>query len=139
MFQAYNNVIVYIFVYICSFQILYIIDYYKILNTVPCTIQQALIIYFIYSGSSSIVLVAQSCLTLCDPMDGSPPGSSVHGILQARVLEWVATYTVTNQRQLKYSVHVQSNLGKVEHGVSQIDLGLRVILPVSEMFQRHRM
>ena len=33
---------------------------------------------------------AQSCLTLCDPMDCSPPGSSVHGILQARILEWVA-------------------------------------------------
>ena len=33
---------------------------------------------------------AQSCLTLCDPMDCSPPGSSVHGISQARVLEWGA-------------------------------------------------
>ena len=33
---------------------------------------------------------AQSCLTLCDPMDCSPPGSSVHGISQARILEWVA-------------------------------------------------
>ena len=32
----------------------------------------------------------QSCLTLCDPMDCSPPGSSVHGILQARILEWFA-------------------------------------------------
>ena len=32
----------------------------------------------------------QSCLTLCDPIDGSPPGSSVHGIFQARVLEWGA-------------------------------------------------
>jgi len=32
----------------------------------------------------------QSCLTDCDPMDCSPPGSSVHGILQARILEWVA-------------------------------------------------
>ena len=31
----------------------------------------------------------QSCPTLCDPMDCSPPGSSVHGILQARILEWV--------------------------------------------------
>ena len=31
----------------------------------------------------------QSCPTLCDPMDYSPPGSSVHGILQARILEWV--------------------------------------------------
>ena len=35
-------------------------------------------------------VVAQSCLTLCDPMDWSLPGSSVHGIFQARVLEWVA-------------------------------------------------
>ena len=34
--------------------------------------------------------VAQSCPTLCDPMDCSPPGSSVHGILQARILKWVA-------------------------------------------------
>ena len=36
------------------------------------------------------VLVAQSCLTLCDVIDCSSPGSSVHGILQARMLEWVA-------------------------------------------------
>ena len=35
------------------------------------------------------VLVAQLCLTLCDPMDCSPPDSSVHGILKARILEWV--------------------------------------------------
>ena len=34
--------------------------------------------------------VAQLCPTLCDPMDCSPPGSPVHGILQARILEWVA-------------------------------------------------
>ena len=34
--------------------------------------------------------VAQSCLTLCDPMDCSPPGFSVHGIFQAWILEWVA-------------------------------------------------
>ena len=36
------------------------------------------------------VLVTQSCPALCDPMDCSLPGSSVHGILQARILEWVA-------------------------------------------------
>ena len=34
----------------------------------------------------------QLCLTLCDPTDGSPPGSPVPGILQARTLEWVAIY-----------------------------------------------
>ena len=34
--------------------------------------------------------VAQSCPTVCDPVDCRPPGSSVHGILQAGILEWVA-------------------------------------------------
>ena len=42
------------------------------------------------------VLVAQSCLILCDPMDYSPLGSSVHGILQARILEWVAIFFSRN-------------------------------------------
>jgi len=37
-----------------------------------------------------VCLAAQSCPTPCDPMDWSPPGSSVHGILPARILEWVA-------------------------------------------------
>ena len=37
-----------------------------------------------------VSVVLQSCLTLCDPMGCSPPSSSVHGILQARILEWVA-------------------------------------------------
>ena len=41
-------------------------------------------------SQSSTCRSAPSCLTLCDPMDCSPPGSSVHGILQARVLEGVA-------------------------------------------------
>ena len=35
----------------------------------------------------------RSCLTLFDPMNHGPPGSSVHGILQARILEWVAIYS----------------------------------------------
>ena len=45
------------------------------------------------SGSAAAAAAAkslQSCPTLCDPIDGSPPGSPVPGILQARVLEWVA-------------------------------------------------
>ena len=37
-----------------------------------------------------LFLVTQSCLTLCGPMDCNPPGTSVHGILQERILEWVA-------------------------------------------------
>ena len=41
-------------------------------------------------GTQSESEVAQSCPTLCDPVDCSLPGSSIHGILQARILEWVA-------------------------------------------------
>ena len=41
------------------------------------------ILFYCYQS----VLVFQSCQTLCDPMDCSPPGSSAHGILQARILE----------------------------------------------------
>jgi len=41
---------------------------------------------YIYAAAKSL----QSCSTLCDPIDGSPPGSPVPGILQARILEWVA-------------------------------------------------
>ena len=39
------------------------------------------------------MLVVQLCPTLCNPMDCSPPGSSVYGILQARILEWVAIFS----------------------------------------------
>ena len=42
-----------------------------------------------YSSMKVKVLVVASCLTLCDPMDCSFPGSPVHGIFQARILEWV--------------------------------------------------
>ena len=44
----------------------------------------------IYNGESEVSEVAQSCLTLCDPMDCSLQCFSIHGIFQARVLEWVA-------------------------------------------------
>ena len=42
------------------------------------------------AGYAAAVKSLQSCLTLSDPIDGSPPGSSIPGILQARILEWVA-------------------------------------------------
>ena len=47
----------------------------------------------------------QSCPTLCDPIDGSPPGSSVPGILQARILEWVA---ISFSNAWKWKVKVKS-------------------------------
>ena len=42
------------------------------------------------AGMESESEVAQSCPTLCDSMDCSPPGFSIHGVFQARILEWVA-------------------------------------------------
>ena len=45
--------------------------------------------YVLALSGVSEVLVVQSCPMLCDPMDCSTPGSSVHGILQARTLEWL--------------------------------------------------
>ena len=47
----------------------------------------------------------QSCPTLCDPRDGSPPGSPVPGILQARILEWVA---ISFSNAWKWKVEVKS-------------------------------
>ena len=43
-----------------------------------------------YDAAIAAAKSLQSCLTLCDPRDGSPPGSPIPGILQARTLEWVA-------------------------------------------------
>ena len=47
-------------------------------------------LYLSFINCSCCCSVGKLCLTLCDPMDCSPPGSSVHGIFQARILEWVA-------------------------------------------------
>ena len=50
--------------------------------------EMGLINQFCFDADAAKLL--QSCLTLCDPIDGSPPGSPIPGILQARILEWVA-------------------------------------------------
>ena len=49
------------------------------------------ILCYVSAAAAAAAKSLQSCLTLCDPTDGSPPGSPVPGILQARTLEWVAT------------------------------------------------
>ena len=55
-----------------------------------------------------LLLSLQSCLTLCDPIDGSPPGSPIPGILQARTLEWVA---ISFSNAWKWKVKVKSFSG----------------------------
>ena len=58
------------------------------------------------------VKVAQLCLTLCNPMDYTPPGSSVHGILQARILEWVATSFCRGSSRLRNWTRVSCIAGR---------------------------
>ena len=59
----------------------------------------------------SLVLSHQTCPTLCDPMDCNPPGSSVHGILQAGILEWVAMPSPRGSSQLKDQTEVSCIAG----------------------------
>ena len=56
---------------------------------------------FIHASS-----VTKSCPTLCNPMDCSPPGSSVHGILQARILEWVPIFFSRGPSQPKDPTYI---------------------------------
>ena len=62
---------------------------------------------------SPLCLVVQLCLTLCDPMDCSLLGSSVHGIFQARILEWIAISF--SKRRLSTKELMLSNCGPGEN------------------------
>ena len=57
----------------------------------PYLVKEVTKIILINCTAAAAAKSLQSCPTLCDPMDGSPPGSLVPGILQARTMEWVAT------------------------------------------------
>ena len=61
--------------------------------------------------------VAQSCPTLCDPMDCSLPGSSIHGIFQARVLEWVAISFSRRSSQPRDRTHISRLAGRCFTGI----------------------
>ena len=88
--------------YLCSyliFCIVFMFTYVSLFKGLPQKQQQWLNNYqtsYVNKGSLLTIHSAaaaakslQSCLTLCDPIDGSPPGSHISGILQARTLEWV--------------------------------------------------
>ena len=62
------------------------------------------VLHFYFAAAAKSL---QSCPTLCDPIDGSPPGSSVHGIFQVRVLEWGAI-AEQNVRLLNLLLHLIS-------------------------------
>ena len=64
------------------------------------------------TGKSMKVKVSQLCLTLCDPMDCNPPGSSVYEIFQARILEWVAIFFSRGSSQPRDRTQVSCTAGK---------------------------
>jgi len=60
------------------------------------------------------VLVAQSCLTLCDLMDCSPPGYRVHEIFQARILEWVAiSFSIRSRGEKERYKHLNAEFKRI--------------------------
>ena len=83
------------------------------------------------------MLVAQSCLTLCNPKDCSPPGSPVHGILQARILEWVAfPFFISSKEQEPFNfmaaVTICSDFGAQENKVCHCFRCFPIYLPWSD-------
>ena len=65
------------------------------------------------SSAAAAAKSLHSCPTLCDPVDGSPPGSPIPGILQARTLEWVA---ISFSNAWKWKVKVKSlSLGHIKY------------------------
>ena len=64
------------------------------------------ILIWVVSYKSEVIVAAQSYPTLCNPMDCSPPGSSIAGILQARIVEWVAISFSRGSFRLRARTHV---------------------------------
>ena len=67
----------------------YLYSHFKVLLLLSSTPNFFLLISFLFAAAAAAKLL-QSCPTLCNPINGSPPGSPIPGILQARTLEWVA-------------------------------------------------
>ena len=72
------------------------------------TVNQIFSLISLFTAAAAAAKSLQSCLTLCNPIDGSPPGSAIPGILQARTLEWVAIY-FSNVWKWKWSCSVMSD------------------------------
>ena len=93
-----------------------------------------IVVFFFFFNQLAAATVAakslQSCPTLCDPIDGSPPGSPVPGILQARTLEWVA---ISFSNAWKWKVKVKS-LSRVRPSVTPWTAAFQA--PLSMAFSR---
>ena len=74
----------------------------------------------IFHVSYGLCSVTQSCPTLCDPMDCSPPGSSVHGIVPARILEWVAMPFSRASSQPRDRTQVSCTAGAIREALPMV-------------------
>ena len=91
-----------------------------------------------YAAAAAAARSLQSCLTLCDPIDGSSLGSSVPGILQARILEWVAFPSLMSESEVAQSCLTLSDPmdcslpSSSVHGISRQEYWSGVPLPCPE-------
>ena len=81
-----------------------------------------------------LCLAAQSCLTLCDPMDCSLSGTSVHGILQKRILEWVAMLSYSGSSQTKDWIQVSCTAGGSEAPGKPKNTGVGILYVLQGIF-----
>ena len=83
----------------------------------------------IYIHTYNIYSVAKSCLNLCEPKDCSPPGSSIHGILQARVPEWgaIAFSNIGVGPALTTSFYLQDPISKCSHILRHCDCNIDIL------------
>ena len=117
----------------------------NLMNWVKLSSLGPLFLIYLLCTSAAPAKSRQSCPTLCDPIDGSPPGSPVPGILQARTLEWVAN-SFCNAWKWKVKVKLLSRVQLLETpwtaahqappsmGFSRQEYGSGVPLPSPELF-----
>ena len=116
-------IFIYILLYVCIFIVLYVCTQYvfciyiyikqntlvgRFFKSISSKFQYCQAVSFsnlMYAAAAAAAASLQSCPTLCDSMDGSPPGSAILGILQARTLEWVA---IPFSNAWKWKVKVRS-------------------------------
>ena len=97
-----------------------------------------IVLQFLKCICAVLCLVTQSCLTLCNPMDYSPPGSSVHGILQARILESVAMSSSRGSSQPRDQSQVSFTVRATREALNMYSMNLRYINNVSRRKEDQR-
>ena len=87
----------------------YCLKDFSLAPLVTCLWRPSLLCYYNYNAAAAAVKSLQSGPTLCDPIDGSPPGSPLPGILQGRTLEWAAI-SISNTQKWKVKVKSLSHV-----------------------------